>query len=310
MNLFKRVYQKISKQYNKKRFDQVADKVRTSLPVNIQHQDDIVIVSQVYHAAMDMSLLALKSFAKFFTRGRFELIDDGSLTEDDYRLLKHHLPNVNITKNQEIEVGQCPRGGCWERLIHIINLSKNAYVIQVDTDTLTVGPLPEVDAFVRNNQAFTIGNPMWPAPTDSSYMSAVAKAWQGTHVQVKTEEQLASLKSIQLERYLRGCAAFTGFPKGVLNFNVLEALSLELESKLGKDKWHEWGSEQVTSNIMVSLCDDAQILPWPKYMNYGFPNTGFNNVADYAGKVSLLHFIGSNRYDHRVYEKLVKLFVK
>jgi hypothetical protein len=310
MNLFKSVCQKLTKQHNKKCFDRAASKVRESLPVNIKHQDDIVIVSQVYHAAMDMSLLALKSFAKLFTRGRFELIDDGSLTDEDYRVLKHHLPRVNITKNAQIEVGKCPRGGCWERLIHIINLTKNAYVIQVDTDTLTIGPMPEVDAFVRNNQAFTIGNPMWPSPTDSGYMSDVAKAWQGTHVQVKTEEQLESLTSIELNRYLRGCAAFTGFPKGVLNFTVLEALSIELESKLGKVKWHEWGSEQVASNIMISLCKNSQILPWPKYMNFGFPNTGFNQIDDYFGKISLLHFIGSNRFDHRVYEKLVKRFIK
>jgi hypothetical protein len=309
MNLIKKIFDKSLKKINKRRFDKCAKEVRATEKLSIQHQNDIIIVSQIYHDAMDMSLLALKSFGKAFGRGKFELLDDGSLTEDDYKTLFQHLPSLNITKIDDINVGDCPRGGTWERLIHIINLSQNAYVIQVDTDTLTLGALPEVDAYVRKNQAFTIGSPMWPEPITPSYMSSVAKYWNGTHVQVKTEEQLGEMQSIPLTKYLRGCSAFTGFPKGQFEFHLLEALSIEMENKLGKDKWNEWGSEQVSSSLMVSLCENAQILPWPKYMNFGFPETGFTSMKDYQGKVSMLHFIGSNRYDKNLYKKLSKNFI-
>jgi hypothetical protein len=303
---------KILTAYNKKRFNHVAKKVRDTQPINIQKNDNVVIVSQVYHAAMDMSLLALKSFAHHFTQGCFDILDDGSLTEEDHVLLHFHLPNLTITHIDDIPLGKCPKGGCWERLIHIIELSKNAYVIQVDTDTLTIGAIPEVVSCVETNQAFTIGNPMWPRPVSRDYMSRLASAWKGSHVQVKTEEQLKNITSISLSKYLRGCAAFTGFPKGAFDFSILEKFSLEMEQKLGKQKWHDWGSEQVSSNVMVSLCDNAIILPWPKYMNFGFPTqTGGNrNLDNFIGKTAVMHFIGSNRYDHRVYEKLTKQFVK
>jgi hypothetical protein len=304
MELLKRAINKYISIQNKIKFDRIARKVRHTAPLDIKHQEDIVIVSQIYHNAVDMSLLALKSFGKSFTRGRFELIDDGSLLKEDYKLIEKHLPNAKIVHIDEIDIGKCPKGGTWERLIHIINLSKNAYVIQVDTATFTIGAVPEIDQYVTRNQAFTIGGPMWPTPVTPKYMSEIAKSWKGWHVQVKTEEYLSDIKSIPLGKYLRGCSAFTGFPKGALDNTTLESLSLELESVLGKDKWHEWGSEQVSSSIMISLCKNAEILPWPKYMNYGFPTTG-KNIKDYLGKVSVLHFIGSNRFDNRIYEKLV-----
>lgn len=306
MEFLTRAINKYQAQKNKKRFKKVARHIRTTKPLDIKYQEDIVIVSQIYHDAIDMSLLALKSFGRSFTRGRFELIDDGSLTDEDYELLKSQLPKVKIVHINEIDIGKCPKGGTWERLIHIINLSEIAYVIQVDTDTLTIGAIPEIDQYVRMNQAFTIGGPMWPEPVSLDYMSEVAKSWKGWHVQVKTEEYLSSVKSIPLEKYLRGCSAFTGFPKGVFDFNKLELFSLELEKEVGKEKWHEWGSEQISSSIMISLCENAQILSWPKYMNFGFPDTGYHDNKQYRGKVSLIHFIGSNRFDKKVYEYFVK----
>jgi hypothetical protein len=303
---------KLKTAYNKIQFQKVAARIRDTAPVTLSSNDDIIIVSQVYHAAMDMSLLALKSFAHHFTRGKFNILDDGSLTADDYTQLKYHLPNLTITHINDIPLGKCPKGGCWERLIHVIELSKEAYVIQVDTDTLTIGALPEINQCVLNNQAFTIGNPMWSKPTDVGYMSRLALAWQGDHVQVKTEQQLTNLSSIPLKTYLRGCAAFTGFPKGLFDFEVLEAFSQEMATLIGKNKWHDWGSEQVSSNVMVSLCENAMILPWPKYMNFGFPTqTGGNkDLNNFHGKTAVMHFIGSNRYDHRVYEKLSGNIIK
>jgi hypothetical protein len=310
MELLTRALNKYRAQKNKKRFNKVAKQIRTTKPLDITYQEDIVIVSQIYHDAIDMSLLALKSFGRSLTRGRFELIDDGSLTDEDYKLLESQLPKAKIIHINDIDVGKCPKGGTWERLIHIINLSKNAYVIQVDTDTLTIGAVPEIDQYVRLNQAFTIGGPMWPDPVSLDYMSEVAKSWKGWHVQVKTEEYLSSVKSIPLDNYLRGCSAFTGFPKGAFDFNKLELFSLELEKEVGKEKWHEWGSEQISSCIMISLCENAQILSWPKYMNYGFPSTNSNEKSDFKGRTSVIHFIGSNRYNHRLYELLAQNVIK
>ncbi|MDU0356376.1 hypothetical protein RS130_23000 [Paraglaciecola aquimarina] len=278
--------------------------------MQFEKNKEVVIVSQVYHAAVDMTLLALKSFLQQFGQGFVELLDDGSLTAEDYALLKKHIPHLNITHIKDIDVGLCPAGACWERLVHILHLSQDAYVIQVDTDTLTIGPVAEVFDHVSRNQAFTIGSPAWPEPVNTEYLRLVMNAHNGKHVQVSAERHLHSASSIDISQYCRGCAAFTGFPKGTLSFELLQAFSVEMEQKLGKQKWHEWGSEQFASNVMISVCEDPKILRWPQYQNYGFPKLNANQtVLDFDSKVSVLHFIGSNRFIDNTYSELAKRFV-
>jgi hypothetical protein len=265
----------------------------------------------VYHDAVDMTLLALKSFLKQFGQGYVDLLDDGSLTPEDYALFEEHIPHLTITHINDLDIGKCPAGGCWERLIHILELSKNAYVIQVDTDTLTIGPVADLFDFYKSNQAFTVGSPAWPNAIDLEYLKLVMGNNKGTHVQVSAERELHSTNAIDIKQYLRGCAAFTGFPKGTLSFDDLERFSIEMETKLGKNKWHEWGSEQFASNVMISLCDKAEILPWPKYQNFGFPKLNAKQtVLDFDSKVSVLHFIGSNRFVDDTYAELSKKFIK
>lgn len=304
------IVNKISTKFRKRKFDSMAANVRHSAPINFELNKDVVIVSQVYHAALDMTLLALKSFLRQFGQGFVELLDDGSLTPADYELLNKHIPHLNITHMKDIELGQCPSGGCWERLIHIIKLSQDAYVIQVDTDTLTIGPVAEIFDFYKQNQAFTVGSPAWPNPLNLEYLRLVMGNNDGTHVQISAERVLYSVNSIPLHKYLRGCAAFTGFPKDTLSFDDLEKFSVEMETKLGKDKWHEWGSEQFASNVMISLCEKSEVLPWPRYQNFGFPKLTKKPNKDDFNFTSVMHFIGSNRFDFDIYNHLSKQLIK
>ena len=305
------ILSRINNKYRKAKFSYIAKEIRNTPAINFELNKDIVIVSQVYHDAVDMTLLALKSFLKQFGQGYVELLDDGSLTPEDYALFEEHIPHLTITHINDIDIGKCPAGGCWERLIHILELSKNAYVIQVDTDTLTIGPVADLFDFYKSNQAFTVGSPAWPNAIDLEYLKLVMGNNKGTHVQVSAERELHSTNAIDIKQYLRGCAAFTGFPKGTLSFDDLERFSVEMEAKLGKDKWHEWGSEQFASNVMISLCDKAEILPWPKYQNFGFPKLNAKQtVRDFDSKVSVLHFIGSNRFIDDTYAELSKKFIK
>lgn len=291
---------------NKARFQKVAFNARSTGLYPSNKDANVVLLSQVYHGAVDMALLALKSFAYQLGSCAIEIVDDGSLTDEDKSLFKAHFSDLTITNINDIDVGHCPRGGTWERLVRILELSRERYVIQVDTDTLTMSAIPEISKAVNENRAFTIGNPIFSFPVSPEYMTALSKRWQGAHVQVETERALTTLQSEKFQKYCRGCSALTGFPKMGPSFERLEALSQELEGKLGLKKWNEWGSEQVASNLMVSLSDDPFILPWPKYANYGFPSTGKGNKDpdNFIGKVSTLHFIGSHRFSSRVYEKL------
>jgi len=52
------------------------------------------------------------------------------------------------------------------------------------------------------------------------------------------------------------------------------------------------------------------LLPWPKYQNYGFPRfTEKQKFHDFYGKVSVLHFIGSNRFVDSTYCQLTKKLI-
>jgi len=305
--MLKKIWNKIQERINKNLFSNAARKIRSTPPLSVNKQGDVIIVSQVYHDAVDMTLLALKSFMKNLGRGSIELIDDGSLTNDDKLVLQMHLPNVKIIHINTIETGDCPQGGTWERLIWILNRSKNAYVIQVDTDTLTVGALPEIDACIRGNTAFTIGGPMWLVSVDTEYMNYITNSWSSTHIQTKAESHLADCKNTIIKNYFRGCSAFTGFPKGGVSFEVLEKFSIEMESYVGKERWREWGTEQFSSNVMISLSNKPQILPWPKYQNFGQP---FCDLKNTQGVVSVFHFIGTFRYKNRIYERLARNFIQ
>lgn len=291
----------INKKINNSLFNRVSKKVLKTPPIKATSNENVIIVSQVYSNALYMTLLAIKSFLLHFGDANVELIDDGSLTKSDKDILKKHLLGCKIIPIGNIDIGKCPKGGTWERLIHIISKSQHNFVIQIDTDTLTIGPIPEIYNAVNNNTSFTIGSPMWPREANIQYLNSLFSRKNIAHVQQLGEIELINNDNYNLDSgYIRGCSAYTGFAQGIFNFDDLERFSVQMEQTLGSDKWHEWGSEQFSSNVVISSDKNASILPWPKFQNYNFPHDN----GSIQGRVSAIHFIGSNRYDHRIYEKL------
>jgi len=300
------ILERISRFCQRKRAAKTFQKVRMTAPLKYVYSDEVVVVSQVHHNAINMAILALKSFMLSLGKGRIEVINDGSLTQDDIEQLNYHFPKITVVDIASIPLGSCPQGGTWERLVHILSLTKHSYVIQVDSDTLTMGPVDDVYNSIVSNQAFLIGEPSWSKAIPVEYMSRYSNKLDSTHIQVLSEQKLNRLESIPLKQYARGCSAFTGFPKGFLLMENLEAFSVEMESLIGKQKWREWGSEQLSSNVMLSLCPDVKILPWPKYINFGFPfkNGKYDNLASYINQTSVFHFIGTNRFSRGVYRRM------
>ncbi|WP_412971992.1 hypothetical protein [Glaciecola sp. MF2-115] len=297
--------EKIIKRVNKFLFDRASKGVLNTPQCNLTSNTDyqIVIVSQVYSAAVMMTLLALKSFIlNLKIKVRLDLIDDGSLTETDKEIYKQHFSEVNIIPMDSVELNGCPQGGCWERLCYILKVAKTDYVIQVDTDTLTINNLSEIEECIANNTAFVISGPKWLSPIPAVEMAKTAQSWKNPHVQSSAESLFDELESIDLIEYCRGCAAFASFPKGIDMMPELSKFSKEMEQKLGASKWNEWGSEQLSSNVIISLTDKPSILPWPKYQNYGFP---FDDNLDIT-EFSVIHFVGSHRYDKGTYKRLAK----
>jgi hypothetical protein len=306
------MYKRLKRLIDKKWFEASVKNIRFTKPIQTDNASKRIVVSLLYHDALDMSLLALKSFLSKSLPCRVELLDDGSLTENDYETLCEHLQGVQITHVKDVDVKTCPRGSCWERLVHIINLSAEGYVIQVDTDTLTLGTIYEIEKHVENNTAFRIGGPQWPEPVTTDYLAKIVGGWRSDHVQTHCEAALHKTNTFSQVRYLRGCAAFSGFPKGKFDLDRLERLSTEISEIITIERWNEWGTEQFASNVMLSEVKGAEILPWPKYNNFEQPNI-INNSKDInllSAQSSLIHFIGSTRFNKGVFRRLASKVIK
>ena len=299
-------FERILRRYRQIGVNRALLKVCETPPISTDKSADLIIVSQLHKKAIYMALVALKSFIRKLPTVRLELLDDGSLDKGDYALLHQHLPGANVVKINDVDVIDCPHGGTWERLIRIQELTSEGYVIQVDTDTLTINNISEVISCVEMNNAFTIGGPEWPEKASLQAIKTFAEKHESSHIQIESEKMLAQVKSIGLDGYIRGCSAFAGFPKNSNLIGPLNHFSREMEGFMGK-RWTEWGTEQFASNVMISLCPEAVLLAWPTYQNFGFPfYKPLLEKTESTADVSFIHFIGTNRYRKDVYRRLIK----
>src|SRR5579864_3844319 len=115
----------------------------------------LIFCSMVSQRDLTMYLVAIKSVYSQVGEGSICIINDGSLTQEGLATLRHHLGSPAVVDITTINTGQSPRGGCWERLLHILELAHDSYVIQIDSDILARGPIPEVVQCYRENRSFT-----------------------------------------------------------------------------------------------------------------------------------------------------------
>jgi len=201
-------------------------------PIIANANPELIIVSLIYSPAVHMTLVAIKSFRRFYGSASVELIDDGSLTKKDICKIEAHLIGVKIIHINDINIDFCPKGGTWERLCYIIERSQSAYVIQVDTENLTTGPVTEIYKMVHSNISFAVGAPMWPEKIPLSYLNTFPDALNNKHVQVQGESLLDNIESLELNGYLRTCSAFTGFAKGKFTLKHLDNFRMKCKTCL------------------------------------------------------------------------------
>ena len=269
-----------------------------STPPARVREDGVVIFSMIGTKVLLPYLVAAKSFQAQLGRGRFAILDDGTLTAADKAVLAHHLGNPPITPIASVDTGPCPRGGTWERLLTILDLRQSDYVIQIDSDVVALGQVSEVAAAIDAGRSFTLRGEASSEilPTAAIAEWARQKTDQGRqHVQSAIEQAMdqVTIPGRPALNYVRGCSGFAGFAPGGEGRALAEAFSLEAQRLLGADYWAEWGSEQVTSNFVVANEADALLLPYERYLNFWNDPIG----AD-AG---LVHFIGTFRYHRGAY---------
>jgi hypothetical protein len=256
--------------------------------------DDVLILSGVGNRDLLMYLVAIKSFYHFFNRGRVLLLVQDNCPESNLEVLMHHVNPLRIVRDSEVKLGRCPHGGTWERLVSIVREVKDRYVIQLDSDTVTFGEIPEVKECVSSNTSFMIGTWRNQELEGLQQASKRVRDVKSTHVQMLAEKSLDRLPGYEVLKYARGQSSFAGFAKASCTVEALEQFSEQMENIVGHSKWREWGSESVASNFMIANAPAATILPHPKYATYMPPSRKY-------GRSSLVHFEGTNRFKHGFY---------
>ncbi|MET0361931.1 MAG: glycosyltransferase family A protein [Sphingobium sp.] len=266
-------------------------------PPVTRHDDGVVIFSMIGTAVMIPYLVAVKSLHHHLRRGRIVIMDDGSLTRSDRAILRRHLDDPHIVSLHDIDVGPCPRGGTWERLLTILDMATDDYVIQLDSDTVTLGPVPHVEQAISANASFTLLGAETPVQTILPADEFTRRFFlngqpqpedHDGHIQGATESVIAQLSVHGVERphYVRGCSGFTGFARGS-DRRIATAFSRAAGARLG-ERWREWGTEQVTSSFVIANSPGARILPPDLYENFW----GTEPATD----ARFLHFVGTYRW--------------
>lgn len=261
------------------------------------HDDGVILFSMIGTRVVLPYLVAVKSLAASLGRGRVVILDDGTLTVADRVLLAHHLGDPRVIPIESVETGGCPRGGTWERLLTILDLRRDHYVIQLDSDTVTMGAVPDVAAAIDAGRSFMLRGeasaellPMADFPATLAH-----EPGRRVHIQRAIEERLDSvtLPGIAAPVYARGCSGFAGFARSGGGRAMAQAFSHQAEALLGAARWAEWGTEQVTSNVVIANSGAALLLPYHRYLNFW----GDSLPADRR----FVHFVGTCRFDGRTY---------
>lgn len=262
----------------------------------IRSRDDgIEILSMIGTRVLLPYLVAAKSFGRALGRGRFVILDDGTLTAADRAVLHYHLDDPELLPIAAVDTGPMPRGGTWERLLTILDRRRDAYLIQLDSDTVTTGAsVEDVVAAIAANRSFSLcGEGSVELLNADAFAAARAPLPPGpVHVQRAFEAVIEQVRVPAL-RYFRGCSGFAGFGRGDGGRALAERVSVEGERLLGAARWREWGTEQLTSNLVIANEPDPLLLPYDRYLNF------WNEPL--PADARLVHFLGTCRFDGDVY---------
>ena len=267
------------------------------------HSNDpsVTLVSMVCHGEVLMYLLAAKSFCRQLGRNpHVVILNDGTLTKEDYATIRIHIPEATIVHISDVAPAKTPKGSCWERLLLLSDLVQNTFVVQLDSDTLTARAISEVQHCIDANRSFTLlGDRSFPEIESMTDACLRSKTNLHPMVQAVCERSFDKLPESASLQYVRGNAGFNGFAKESIDRKKVEWFS-QLMQRLAGQQWNEWGSEQLTSNLLIANSDGATPLPSPKYLSHwAHPDVPYDEAA-------FIHFIGPYRFANGLYLRKAK----
>jgi hypothetical protein len=294
------MFYRLSRLIAQSRFDAKCRHILNTPPVAVD-RGTAVIASMLCHRDLLMYLVAIKSFISRFGPARVAVLDDGTLTDRDKALLAHHLPAVSITHIGTIALGPCPTRACFERLLFVAHLAQHDYIVELDADTVTTGPIPEVVEAVAASRPFILGT-MANALGSSLVPARLAAEWASSqpddHPQTLAEQRFPRLDRSDELRYVRGSAALVGFPPRCFTREDVHEWSVALESLVGRDAWWVWGAEQTIVNLIVANSVSGAVLPFGKYMCHP-------SDADYR-RCAFMHFYSPYRFTSGIYATVAR----
>lgn len=263
---------------------------------------DFTLLSMIRPQDLLPYLAAVKSFARYASPCEICVVADDPDDSLDAALLRRHIPFVRLVNAREVVSEGLPRGGTWERLACIAaRVESGRYVVQLDSDTLTLAEPVDALSSIDAGRGFLLAtaNDQRIESIADFLPSARMRCAGNDHVQLLAENHLDVLHELGDFRYVRGCSGFTGFAPQSLSIDRLVEVSRRMSARIG-ERWWEWGTEQVTSNLFAATQPEALLLPHPKYC-----------AAHWRDVDSVfLHFIGFVRFRDRYYERCVRKIVE
>lgn len=282
---------KITERLHRAQFNWSVGAIRNTPPLR-PGQNNFIALSMVQHRDVLPYLLALKSFARFLQPARVVLVADPTLDANDRKVLRSHVPHIEFREAAEFQREGIPKGGCWERLNAISEYAKDAYIVQLDADTVALHDMPEVRQAIQQGLSFSLGT-----EDVQPILSCVEAAeWAKPrldgqdHTQLVAESKLDGFDPEGKFRYARACAGFAGFAPGSITPQLVATISNRMSELVGP-QWAAWGTEQFTSNLIVCSSPGARLLPHPTYCHPGRKTSA----------TVFLHFIGFVRYVNGLY---------
>lgn len=294
---------------NRLRFDAGLQEILETLPVQCRN-DGCLVLSLLCHRDLWMYLLSVKSFDRFFGRGRYVVLNDGSLTSKDISILNNHISGLEICSAENFVDNRCPRNCSWERLLCASEYMKDYYVIILDSDVITQQPVQEVQDCVSHQHNFIMGvrpnqriAPM-PEVLEQRVVELGKKTFEDhCYLQELFDTNLDLIDGFRNFQYVTGISAFTGLAEGI--FSKRDVISVcQHMTKIYGGRWAEWGSEQIAVSFLIANAVHSGVLPFPKYVTYLA-----SSYIDYD-QAAMVHFMGTHRFKNKYYMKRAKEVLK
>ena len=183
---------RIKNWWKRSRFDSTAAKVLGTPPLRLK-DSTLRIISSVSHQDLLMYLLAIKSFCRYVDHGKIIILNDGSLSAEDLRILQEHVSPTAIMHLDQIPYRHGTKGVRWGILLAISDLLDQHFVVHIDSDTLTLGHPAEVAEAIESNRSFTLGTNDGQEISSAKRCSDFVRQNQSSHVQIVAEKHLEGL---------------------------------------------------------------------------------------------------------------------